>query len=110
MRQEDDPAAISASSASETLRQRIEGLLRKDEYGFEELRRLLEVPARALEDDLRHVERSLRRSTPRMRIEPARCRDCGFVFRDRASRHLHAPGRCPQCRSERIADPRFSIA
>lgn len=108
MRQEENPSDVAAT---ETLRQRIEELLKKDEYGFEELRRLLEVPGRVLEDDLRHVERSLRRATtPRLRIEPARCRDCGFVFRDRASRHLHAPGRCPKCRSERIADPRFSIA
>lgn len=107
MRRDENPAEIGAT---ETPRQRIEELLRRDEYGFEELRRLLEVPARVLEDDLRHVERSLRRETHRLRIEPARCRDCGFVFRDRASRHLHAPGRCPQCRSERIADPRFSIA
>jgi predicted Zn-ribbon and HTH transcriptional regulator len=24
-------------------------------------------------------------------------------------RHFHAPGRCPQCRSERIEDPVFRI-
>lgn len=100
-------------SAAETSRQRIVEILRRDELGFEQLRRELELPARALEEDLRHVERSLRkggRGPERLRIEPARCLACGFIFRDRTSRHLHAPGRCPQCRSERIADPRFSIA
>ncbi|HWM89619.1 MAG TPA: transcriptional regulator [Thermoanaerobaculia bacterium] len=100
----DDPAA------TETFRQRIMEILRREELSFDELRRELEVPARALEDDLRHVERSLRHGSERLRIDPARCRACGFVFRERTSRHLHAPSRCPHCRSERIAEPRFRIA
>jgi transcriptional regulator len=92
-----------------TFRQRLIERLSKDELGFEELRRELEAPVRALEDDLRHVERSLRRGSVRLRIEPSRCLSCDFVFQDRAARHLHAPGRCPRCRSERITDPRFRI-
>ena len=110
-RPSDDLAA--GKPATETARQRIIDVLRREELGFEQLRRELEVPVRALEEDLRHVERSLRndrRGPERLRIEPARCLACGFLFRDRSSRHLHAPGRCPQCRSERIADPRFHIS
>jgi predicted Zn-ribbon and HTH transcriptional regulator len=102
----DDPDSAGESA---TLRQRIAELLGAGEWGFEELRRELEAPARVLEEDLRHVERSLRRGSERLRIEPARCRSCGFVFSQRAARHLHAPSRCPRCRSERIADPRFHI-
>lgn len=101
--------AETGGEATATLRQRIAELLRQGEWGFEELRRELEAPARLLEDDLRHLERSLRCGAQRLRIEPARCRSCGFTFQDRSSRHLHAPGRCPRCRSERIADPRFRI-
>ena len=100
----DDPAA------TETSRKRIMDILRREELGFEQLRREMEVPVRALEEDLRHVERSLRHGSERLRIDPARCRACGFIFRDRASRHLHAPSRCPDCRSERISEPRFRIA
>lgn len=92
-----------------TGRQRIVQLLEERELSFEELRRELAVPARALEEDLRHVEKSLRRGPARLRVEPARCLACGFVFADRAPRHFHAPGRCPNCRSERITQPRFSI-
>jgi predicted Zn-ribbon and HTH transcriptional regulator len=104
------PHPPETPAATETSRQRIIDVLRREELGFEQLRRELEVPVRALEEDLRHVERSFRRGPERLRIEPARCLACGFTFRDRASRHLHAPGRCPQCRSERIADPRFHIS
>ena len=92
-----------------TLRQRIIERLSKDELGFEELCREMEATPRVLEDDLRHVERSLRRAPARLRIEPSRCLSCGFVFNDRVARHLHAPGRCPRCRGERITDPRFRI-
>ena len=74
-----------------------------------ELRRELESTVASLEDDLRHVERGLRKGGERLRAEPARCLACGFLFRDRAPRHFHAPSRCPTCRSERISDPRFQI-
>jgi predicted Zn-ribbon and HTH transcriptional regulator len=102
----DDPDSAGETA---TLRQRIVELLERGEWGFEELRRELEAPVRLLEEDLRHVERSLRRGSTRLVVEPARCLSCGFVFRERAARHFHAPGRCPRCRSERIADPRFHI-
>jgi predicted Zn-ribbon and HTH transcriptional regulator len=105
----DDPDR-DPSEATSTVRQRLGELLRQGEWGFEELRRELEIPARALEEDLRHVERSLKRGGERLQVEPARCISCGFNFRERAARHLHAPGRCPRCRSERISDPRFHIA
>jgi predicted Zn-ribbon and HTH transcriptional regulator len=95
--------------ATATLRQRIVERLRREELGFEELRREMEAPARLLEDDLRHIERSLRHGPARLYIQPARCLSCGFSFQDRSARHLHAPSRCPRCRSERISDPRFQI-
>lgn len=96
-------------AATETVRQRIVERLTQSELSFEQLRRELEVPARVLEDDLRHVERSLRRGSTRLRIAPARCLGCGFLFTDRAPRRFQAPSRCPRCRSERIAEPRFEI-
>lgn len=96
-------------AATETSRQRIVDLLSRGELSFEELRRELDLPARVVEDDLRHVERSLRRGSGRLRVEPARCIACGFTFQDRAPRRFQAPGRCPRCRSERISEPRFRI-
>ncbi|HEV2846136.1 MAG TPA: transcriptional regulator [Thermoanaerobaculia bacterium] len=97
------------SGATATQRQRIQELLRDAEWGFEELRRELETTVGSLEDDLRHVERGLRKGGERLRAEPARCLACGFTFHHRVPRHFHAPSRCPTCRSERISDPRFRI-
>lgn len=95
--------------AARTARQQLRSLLRREELSFETLRALLGLSGRDLEDELRHVERSARGAGERLVVTPARCRACGHVFRDRAARHLHAPGRCPRCRSERIADPTFRI-
>lgn len=98
------------SGGGSTRRQRIAELLAEAEWTFEGLRRELEVPVRLLEDDLQHVERSVRgRGGARLRAEPPRCLDCGFTFRDRAPRRFQSPSRCPQCRSERIAPGRFRL-
>jgi predicted Zn-ribbon and HTH transcriptional regulator len=93
----------------ETTRQRLSRWLEEAEYDFEALRLALELPARELEAELRHVGRSARRAGRRLVVEPPLCRECGFDFPGRAERHLHSPSRCPRCRSRRIAPPRFEI-
>jgi predicted Zn-ribbon and HTH transcriptional regulator len=95
--------------ASRTRRQQLRALLLRETFDFGTLREVLGLGVRDLEQELRHVERSARGAGERLVVEPARCLGCGFAFRERAARHLHAPGRCPQCRSERIADPSFRI-
>jgi len=69
--------------------------------------RELEMTVRDLEDDLRHVDRSVRARGQRLRVDGAECQDCGCRF---ASRALHPPGRCPSCRGRRIRGPWLRIA
>ena len=95
--------------ASRTRRQQLRALLLREAFEFGTLREVLGLGVRELEEELRHVERSARGAGERLAVEPARCIACGFAFRGRPARHLHAPGRCPHCRSERIADPSFRI-
>jgi hypothetical protein len=87
-----------------TRRQLIARLLAAGPWSFEELKRELGIPGPELEEDLRHLERSGRASGSRLQVEPARCRACRFTLRGRPGRY-HPPGRCPRCRSERIAGP-----
>ena len=96
-------------SEEETVRQRLVRWLSRYSYDFEQLRHALEVSARDLEDELRHVERSLRRQGRKLVVDGPTCRECGFGFPGRAARHLHPPGRCPRCRSQRIEPPKFRI-
>lgn len=96
--------------ASETTRQQLTRWLASGEYDFDQLREVLQLSVRDLEEELRHVERSLRPQGRRLVISPPRCRDCGFAFPGRRSRHLHTPGRCPKCRGERIDPAQLRIA
>ncbi|HEY5656448.1 MAG TPA: transcriptional regulator [Myxococcota bacterium] len=96
-------------AASETVRQRLARWLAKSEYSFEDLRVALEISARELEEELRHVQRSARGQGVRLAIVPPACRDCGFDFPGRLRKHLGPPSRCPRCRSHRIEPPRFRV-
>lgn len=89
-----------------TRRQTIQRLLEEGRWSFEELRGELGVPVHLLEDDLRHLWRSARGT---LRVDPARCPACDFVFRDREPRHFSPPGKCPRCRSRAVSPSRFSL-
>ena len=104
------PAAMSDDEVSDTVRQRLMRWLARSEYSFEQLRADLEIPARELEDELRHVEKSARAQGLRLRMLAPVCHDCGFDFPGRMRKHLHPPGRCPKCRSTRIEPPRFQVS
>lgn len=83
-------------------------MLERGEVSFEELRRELGLRVRELDEDLAHLERSLRRGPRRLRVTPAACIACGFAFRKRE--RFSTPSRCPVCRAERIAPARLSLA
>ena len=67
-----------------TTRQRVRELLAREELSFEALREELQVTVKQLEDDLRHVERSLRQGSLRLRVLEPRCISCGYEFRGSA--------------------------
>ncbi len=96
-------------SESTTRRRQIAEMLEMGFWGFEELRRELQVPVGLLEDDLKHLDKSAKAARKKLRVEPATCADCGFTFHNRAPRHFHPPSRCPECKSERITGPRLAL-
>jgi predicted Zn-ribbon and HTH transcriptional regulator len=68
--------------------------------------RELGLPRGDAEDHLRHAIRSAEAAGHTIIIEPARCRQCGFVFsRDKLSK----PGKCPECRGTRLHEPQIGI-
>ncbi|MEE9155374.1 MAG: transcriptional regulator [Gemmatimonadota bacterium] len=97
-------------AANETVRQRVMRWLTKSEHSFEDLRLGLEISARELEEELRHVQKSARREGMGPAVVPPRCRDCGFGFPGRLKKHLHPLSCCPKCKSHRIEPPRFRVA
>ena len=92
----------------QTPRQRLIELLIGTRLATHQLAQMLGVRERQVEEHLVHVVKTIARNkTRRFILDPARCQDCDFVFRDR--RRLTSPSRCPQCRSEAIAAPRYGI-
>lgn len=91
-----------------TPRQRIIDLITRTRLSSHQLAQMLGIPARQVEEHLTHIVKTIARDkTRRFILDPARCQDCDFVFRDRS--RLTSPCRCPHCRSEAIAAPRYGI-
>lgn len=81
-------------------------MLREDEWVMDDLRHELAVTVRTLEEDLAHIQRSVRNDSQRLQVRSAVCADCGFRL---SSKALHPPGRCPKCRSSNLEGPWISI-
>jgi predicted Zn-ribbon and HTH transcriptional regulator len=90
--------------SKQTLRQRLAELLARQWYTVADLARDTDQPVSTVADHLPHVRQSHRDD---FKIDPPRCRQCGFEFSDRD--RLSRPSRCPECREERISAPRFHI-
>ena len=59
-----------------------------------------------LEDDLRHAIRSARAQGHQVRVIPARCKSCDFLFDEDK---LSKPSRCPACKGTRLFEPMLQI-
>lgn len=95
-------------STDRTPRQRLIEVLTGTRLATHRLAQMVGIPERQVEEHLEHVVKSVGRDrTRRFILEPARCQECGFVFRDR--RKLTRPSRCPHCKSEGVAPPRYGI-
>jgi serine O-acetyltransferase len=81
-------------------------MLREGEWTARDISRRLGIREKEVYEHLPHVEKSLGSDT-RLIAQPARCLDCGFVFRKRT--RFTTPGKCPVCRSEAISAPVYGI-
>ena len=71
-------------------------------WGIDELAEELKIKIRDVREHLGHIARS-----HRIHMEPAVCKHCGFELMPKNM--FRPPGRCPKCKSERIASQRLSI-
>jgi predicted Zn-ribbon and HTH transcriptional regulator len=92
---------------SVTIRAALVRHLREGQRTARELSGLVGIPEKQVADHLAHVARSLRPTPERLRVEPARCLACGFVFRKRD--RLDRPSACPVCRAQHLRPPRFAV-
>jgi transcriptional regulator len=90
-----------------TLREALRRVLSEGRFTAHELSGRVGISEKDVAGHLEHLARSVKGSGDRFDVEPARCQDCGFVFRDRT--RLTRPSRCPRCKSERLAPARYGI-
>jgi predicted Zn-ribbon and HTH transcriptional regulator len=92
--------------ASRTTRQRIADRLRGEPLAAGALAREFEVSTDDALQHVDHIARSLEPTDERLLVAPPECEDCGFDgFDDLVNR----PARCPECKSESVTEPAFTI-
>jgi hypothetical protein len=97
---------MTESTEDATTRQRLADALRAEPATASALSTELGVPRSVVYDHLRHVARSLREADERFLVAPPECNRCGFSAFDDPVNH---PSRCPDCRSEDVAEAVFKI-
>jgi predicted Zn-ribbon and HTH transcriptional regulator len=92
--------------AERTTRQRIADFLRKDPAPASRLAAEFGITTATALTHVEHISRSLERTDEQLLAAPPECRDCGFErFEDLANR----PSRCPECKSEDVSEPTYTI-
>lgn len=81
-------------------------LLRLTPSSVADIAARLELDPGDVEDDLRHLLKSVRHTGYRITITPAHCRHCGFIFNPDK---LHKPGKCLLCRETWTSPPLIHI-
>jgi predicted Zn-ribbon and HTH transcriptional regulator len=94
------------ADANATTRQRIADHLREQPAAASALATEFAITAATALDHVEHIAQSLDSTDEELLVAPPECRDCGFRdFDDRINR----PSRCPDCKSETIEEPRFTV-
>ena len=89
-----------------TRREEIYEILKKEKRSAQELANIFQVELKWIVEDLQHIAKSVR-PTFELRMIPARCQKCDFIFKERSK--IKAPTKCPKCKSEWIQPPLFFI-
>ena len=92
--------------ADETTRQRITDRLRGEAATPSVLATEFDVTAGAALRHVEHISRSLDPTDEELLVAPPECRECGFTAFDDL---LNRPSRCPECKSESVAEPTFTV-
>jgi hypothetical protein len=90
-----------------TLRQQIVALLQQRTVSAKDLSMAIGLPEKQVYHHLEHIRRSFQQQRKMLRIDPAVCKKCGFIFEKR--QRFQKPGKCPVCRGQAIEEPRFSL-
>lgn len=90
-----------------TIRREMISVLRGKVMSVREMSGEVHISEKEVLNNLQYIQKSLSKEKSHLRIIPAECRKCGFVFKKRE--RFKKPGKCPVCRGELIKEPLFLI-
>jgi predicted Zn-ribbon and HTH transcriptional regulator len=89
-----------------TFRRDLVKILSSHPRSVSSIAREIGLDRRDVEDDLRHAIRSAVAAGHTVIVEPARCKQCGFVF---GEDRLAKPSKCPECKGTRLFEAQMRI-
>lgn len=91
----------------ETIRKEIISILAENTLSARNISSEIRISEKEVYNHLEHIQKSMAKGDLHLVVVPAECEKCGFVFKKRE--RLKKPGKCPECNSEKVAEPLFSI-
>ena len=88
-----------------TVRQQIAEMLRQPRTSSS-IAHELKLTRDEVEDHLKHLLKSAKTAGQHVKIEPARCRNCGYSF---SQDKITKPGKCPECKGTHLYEPLIQI-
>lgn len=88
-----------------TVRQQIADMLRQPRTSSS-IAHELKLTRDEVEDHLKHLLKSAKAAHQTVRVEPARCRNCGYTF---SQDKITKPSKCPECKSTHLYEPLIQI-
>jgi len=92
----------------ETVRQQIIAFLKEGPATALDISQHVHISEKEVYEHLTHVKKSVASRGETLRIHPAECLKCGFVFKER--KRFRTPGRCPVCKFTHLRKPSYEIA
>ncbi len=72
-----------------------------------DIAQILSLKEKEVCEHLAHISRSVKSRKQKLVIVAPECQSCGFVFKNRS--RFSKPGRCPECKGQRIQEPEFRL-
>ena len=107
MKKDKSKEPVVPAEAHDTTRKAIIAALEEGPCTARDISAAVRISEREVSAHLEHIRKSLLPSIRHLKIVPAECKKCGFVFAKREK--LRRPGKCPVCKGESIQEPRFMI-
>ena len=92
----------------ETVRKEMISVMRGEFLSARDISGEVHISEKEVLNNLQYIQKSLSKEKTHLKIIPAECRKCGFVFKKRE--RFKKPGKCPVCWGELIKEPLFSIS